>query len=181
MIFATTLSFGGANITGSFVFAGICALLAASKGRSALTWGLLGFFFQCFALVFVLFTDDVNDSSSEKEMSHKHRRRATERMKKESLKLHTLTSEVRGRLDAHDLAIGLDTRAIRKPLERNRIVESAAQDPRWYYEDNGQTAGPIAKRSLIALATTGMVQPSTLVWRDGLTSWIPMGELSELA
>ena len=47
----------------------------------------------------------------------------------------------------------------------------------WYYADAGQQVGPISEAELEALAQSGKIQPSTLVWRDGLADWIPYGQI----
>lgn len=47
----------------------------------------------------------------------------------------------------------------------------------WYYADAGQQVGPISEADLEALAQSGKIQPSTLVWRDGLKDWIPYAQI----
>ena len=182
LFLATTLNFGGTYVSGSILFAGICALLAASKGRSPLAWGLAGFFLQCFGLLFVLCAGDVNNQQGEdQEMGRRHRRRINERLKREASKIESVRSEMRGRLDAHDIASGIDTRAIRRPLSRPTLPIPANDRPRWFYEDDGETAGPVAERALLALVTSGVVRPTTLVWREGMSDWATFRDVKELA
>ena len=47
----------------------------------------------------------------------------------------------------------------------------------WYYADAGQQVGPIGEAELDALAQSGKIQPSTLVWRDGMKDWIPYAQI----
>lgn len=40
---------------GSILAAIVCAIIAATKGRNPLGWGLLGLFFSCITLIVVIF------------------------------------------------------------------------------------------------------------------------------
>jgi uncharacterized RDD family membrane protein YckC len=44
----------------------------------------------------------------------------------------------------------------------------------WYYALNGQQQGPVTEQDLAQLASTGSVQPTTLVWREGMGDWQPL-------
>ena len=46
----------------------------------------------------------------------------------------------------------------------------------YYYEKEGQRAGPVAAHLLVAQG----VKPNTLVWHDGMSSWEPAGTVPEL-
>src|SRR5437879_1322091 len=46
----------------------------------------------------------------------------------------------------------------------------------WYYVDAGQQAGPISEDALATLAGSGKIQPDTLVWREGMASWLPYSQ-----
>ena len=41
-------------LIGGFIAAIICGVIAATKGRSALGWGILGFFFSILTLIIVI-------------------------------------------------------------------------------------------------------------------------------
>ena len=43
----------------------------------------------------------------------------------------------------------------------------------WYYVDNGKQAGPVDDLQLQQLASSGGIQPDTLVWREGMANWQP--------
>ena len=46
----------------------------------------------------------------------------------------------------------------------------------WYYVSQGQPAGPIPEEQLAELLRNGTITATTLVWRNGLTNWIPLSE-----
>jgi hypothetical protein len=43
----------------------------------------------------------------------------------------------------------------------------------WYYAHAGQQSGPISAADLKMLAVIGQLAPEDLVWRDGMSEWIP--------
>jgi uncharacterized RDD family membrane protein YckC len=51
----------------------------------------------------------------------------------------------------------------------------------WFYARNNQQNGPISIEALVSMLQQGQVQPSDLVWRDGMASWQPAGTVAELA
>lgn len=51
-ILEISITIGGVGL--SIALAWICASLAKSKGRNNILWGILGFFFNVFALVIIL-------------------------------------------------------------------------------------------------------------------------------
>lgn len=44
----------------------------------------------------------------------------------------------------------------------------------WNYVENEQAAGPVSSTELVALFRSGRILPETLVWKDGLTDWVPL-------
>ena len=42
----------------------------------------------------------------------------------------------------------------------------------WYYSKNNQRQGPISAEQLKQLATSGQLQPSDLVWKEGMGQWV---------
>ena len=46
----------------------------------------------------------------------------------------------------------------------------------WYYAENNERRGPIEDDAFQALVAAGTIQPDTLVWREGLASWVPYRE-----
>jgi len=51
----------------------------------------------------------------------------------------------------------------------------------WYYVSGGDKIGPVDEPALRHLLDTGVISRHTLVWRDGLPSWTPVGETDLLA
>jgi hypothetical protein len=43
----------------------------------------------------------------------------------------------------------------------------------WYYAKNGQQLGPVSTAVLTEMAAQGQVQPTDLVWREGMPNWAP--------
>src|SRR5437868_1825862 len=50
----------------------------------------------------------------------------------------------------------------------------------WFYETNGKQVGPVDKDTLQILVDKGVVQHQTLVWREGLTEWVPASRIKGL-
>jgi uncharacterized RDD family membrane protein YckC len=50
----------------------------------------------------------------------------------------------------------------------------------WYYLLDGQQLGPVGSRELKVLADKGRLQPTDLIWRDGLTNWVPAARVKGL-
>lgn len=47
----------------------------------------------------------------------------------------------------------------------------------WYYVSSGQERIPVQENRMSALAGTGVLRPTTLIWREGMESWISAGEV----
>ncbi len=43
----------------------------------------------------------------------------------------------------------------------------------WHYSINGNQAGPVSAEEFQNLVASGVIQPSTLVWREGMSDWLP--------
>lgn len=51
----------------------------------------------------------------------------------------------------------------------------------WYYADSGQQIGPYSEHEILALLEHGKITPQTAVWKNGMSDWLPAGEVSEFA
>jgi uncharacterized membrane protein len=51
----------------------------------------------------------------------------------------------------------------------------------WHYMKNGAQTGPATTDELKALITSGAIKADTLVWREGLPSWLAANTQSEFA
>jgi len=47
----------------------------------------------------------------------------------------------------------------------------------WYYAEAGEQRGPVSDEQLRELAGARKVEPSTLVWRAGMETWLPYGSM----
>lgn len=43
----------------------------------------------------------------------------------------------------------------------------------WYFSKNGNQLGPVEENELRAKISSGEISPSNLVWREGMTEWLP--------
>ena len=50
----------------------------------------------------------------------------------------------------------------------------------WFYSKSGQQLGPIPSEQLKQLATSGQLQPSDLVWKDGMGQWVEARKIKGL-
>lgn len=51
----------------------------------------------------------------------------------------------------------------------------------WYYAKNGTQHGPVAEDELRAKLTTGEISQIDMVWREGMTDWLPVAKIPELS
>lgn len=49
----------------------------------------------------------------------------------------------------------------------------------WYYADRGSQRGPLSDEEFDALLKEGRLTRDTLVWKDGMENWTPLGELPQ--
>ena len=50
----------------------------------------------------------------------------------------------------------------------------------WYYSKNGTQLGPVEEADLRSKLTAGEVSANDLVWREGMTDWLPAARVPEL-
>ena len=48
---------------------------------------------------------------------------------------------------------------------------------KWYYADGTAQAGPVTEPEIESLFHAGKINPSTLVWHDGMGSWLAFGQV----
>ena len=51
----------------------------------------------------------------------------------------------------------------------------------WYYGESGRQIGPLDETAIRSAIAEGRVNPQTLVWREGMAVWQPLGQTAELA
>lgn len=180
----------------------LCALTAHSKGRSVIAWFLLGFFFPLLALILILCLSNLREESEIRERSDREQRRLREQLRQEKLKNEAFRRQVGRRLDAHDDALGLETRPagylsassdadefppdpqvdfppedLRSPLR----LPASRPERLWYVVQDGREIGPLKHAKLIHLIQSGDVNAATLVWTKGMGEQRPLAEVPELA
>lgn len=50
----------------------------------------------------------------------------------------------------------------------------------WYYEVSGSQQGPIEASEVHRRLSSGELSGQTLVWREGMANWLPLGQVPEL-
>ena len=50
----------------------------------------------------------------------------------------------------------------------------------WHYTRNGQEQGPVSSDELKELAIHGELEPSDLVWQEGMPQWVAASQVPEL-
>jgi S1-C subfamily serine protease len=58
--------------------------------------------------------------------------------------------------------------------ERPSSQDTQAPPPAWYYQAAGRPVGPVNEQLLLGLIKSGTVSPDTMVWREGLQSWLAL-------
>ena len=58
---------------------------------------------------------------------------------------------------------------------------SGAHEKLWYHAMNGSQAGPVAVSELQQLVASGRATRETLVWKEGMATWVPLGTVPDLA
>ena len=159
------------------VFGLITAMIAKSRGRNPAAWFAIGIVGGCFALLLVLVLPDMNvvrakELADQAEMKRLNELLAQERLKNQAFRGHTLE-----RLDKHDAALGVDTRAgAGDPLIAAPPPPLPADDgipaDGWYVgTPDGVAEGPLSLDVLQRKIESGELRPTTLVWHASLTNW----------
>jgi len=53
-------------------------------------------------------------------------------------------------------------------------------DTQWYYTNQAQRLGPVSPEQLKQLVVSGRLQPSDMVWKEGMTQWAPASRVKGL-
>lgn len=88
------------------------ALVASARGRNFLGWLVIGTIFPIFGLILALVLPDVNDERLRRERADQDARRQREQLSLERTHREGIQQHVERRLDAHDRALGVDTRSV---------------------------------------------------------------------
>jgi hypothetical protein len=167
------------------VFGGIVAVIANSKGRSALGWFFVGFFFPCIGLIVILCLSNEKERLAQLEAQHIQNRRLQEQLKQEQMKTESLRQHTLSRLDRHDDALGIDTRETapqltmqENPSDPFSYAPNIAVEPDpandsevWHYDYGGEQRGPSSINELMKLKKMSAFNEESLVWKDGMENW----------
>lgn len=166
------------------VFGAIVAVIAQSRGRSAVGWFLIGFLAPCIGLILVLVLPDLKREQEQKERLRRENRRLKERVMKDRQVADQRHSDTIKRLGAHDAVLGLDTATEdeRPPELPPATASSIDPDSRWHYaasEDSG-SEGPVPLNALRELWAAGEIDAESLVWSKGMSDWLPIADVPDL-
>lgn len=165
----------------SFLFAIICAFVAHARGRSAIGWFLLGLIFVFLPLIALAVLPDLNEVERKESSERRKRDRLKEQVRQERQRREAFEDHTLARLDAHDRHSGIDTRAVAPPPLPAAPVAQEIEAEIWFYEEAGQSRGPVTESNLRDKLDSGEIPRGTLVWCDGMTDWTPARRVSSLA
>ncbi len=192
------------NLIIGLVFGGIVAAIASSKGRNAVGWFFLGFFFGCIALIIILCLSNVKEDQARWSANEVEQRRLREQLRQEQLKNEALRQHTVARLDIHDQELGIDSREAApslnlpgqparptlltgtgEPITAAPGVEPGTPPPgfppdNWYTNEGGEQQGPYTFALLHSRAKQGTLQEYTLVWAEGMDEWQPAHRIPNL-
>lgn len=49
----------------------------------------------------------------------------------------------------------------------------------WFYGKDNTQHGPVSDLEIRNLIATGRIEPTTIIWRDGMTDWLPLSDVPE--
>src|SRR5438477_6696674 len=50
----------------------------------------------------------------------------------------------------------------------------------WHYSRGNEQHGPVSSAQLKQMATAGQLQPTDLIWKDGMPGWVASGKIKGL-
>lgn len=51
----------------------------------------------------------------------------------------------------------------------------------WFYTSNGNQSGPVSQQELAAKVQSGEVKSTDLIWKEGMTDWLPVDQVLEFS
>jgi hypothetical protein len=205
-----TLSWGqfGADEEGNVVIglvlglicAVICAVVASSKGRSAVGWFFIGLFLGLIGLVLIIVVSNRLQEQETLRQSQEEQRRLREQLLQEKLKSEAFRQHASLRFDAHDKALGMDTR-VTPALAEGALAATDAQltappdapppappaapaasdlnDGKvWYYELSGAAVGPLSATEIREMLGSGKLTRQSLIWSRTQGEWKPAANIA---
>lgn len=177
-----------------FIFGIVCALVANNRGRSAVGWFFIGFFFWCFALIVLYVIPDLKVEEERRRRLLRENQRLRERIRKDRIVADQRHREAARRLDVHDRALELDTsKRITDPAQLESLPpmeKVPSPEPEydfksyegtfWYYVEENEQAGPVEFNELKRLWKKGRIQRNTFVWHESMDDWKAIRHLPDL-
>ena len=169
-----------------------CALIANSRGRSAVGWFFVGFLAGCIGLILVLVLPDLKVEQERQRRLADENRRLRERLRKDRMVSDQRHAEISRRVGAHDVALGVDTSvAAPAALPGSSPVagSDAGVDPgvatdlrgsAWYWAQGLNRQGPSDFEAMRKRWQSGEVTTETLVWRKGMPKWTALRDVPGL-
>lgn len=163
----------GVVIGGHLLFAIICAVIAADRGRSAVAWFFIGLFLSCFGLILVLVVPNLKEQEEREQRVSLENRRLREQLNKDRQVADQRQSQVERRLGAHDEALGLDTSKPPQLHEASAPAQLTNAD-QWFYARDGERQGPVSPETIRHLLAADAIDQDSLVWSQGMQDWEPL-------
>jgi hypothetical protein len=160
------------------IFGTICAVIANSRGRSAVGWFFIGCFFSCLGLIILLVLPDLKVQEEERQRMALENRRLREQIRKDRMVADQRHDDSERRLTAHDRVLNLDTSTEQKEVSPPPIRQALAGSDSeqfavsWYFADGGNSVGPISLDELKKMWKEARLQHDSLVWHEGMREWI---------
>src|SRR2546421_3789867 len=174
---------------------GACALIAHGKGRSPIAWFFIGLVLGVIGVVMSLVSSNRRQIDYTRIQQDQENRRLREQLRQERVKHETLREYTMRRLDAHDQVLGVDTRSLQALTTDNpqnllptaELANPASPTPApepphsdaWYFEQNGETRGPVPPEVIHAMLAENRLSGTTLLWSDHLPDWRPAALIPE--
>lgn len=171
----------------------ITAAIAHAKGRNAVGYFFVGFFFSCFGLVLILCLSNLNEEKARIQAQEIQNRRLKEQLRQEQMKLEVLRQHATARLDRHDEALGMNSRSLGgdsagaeaiappPPPNPNQLTAAGNDLAEWHYVLAGKARGPVRRSDLLQELSRGYITKQTLVWNPNMKGWLELGKVPELS
>lgn len=100
------------NLIICLICGGIAAAIASGKGRSVVGWFFGGFFLGLIGIIIVACLANLNEQRNYRRQVEQSNHRLREQLRQERMKGEAFRQHSMSRLDAHDQALGVDTRTL---------------------------------------------------------------------
>lgn len=164
-----------------FVFGTVCAVIAPGRGRSGVGWFFIGAFFNCLGLIVLLLIPNLKEEAAKQTRRDAETRRLREQLKKERHVADQRHDAHNQRLGSHDRALGVDTSPRPAALPGSASPPPPpADEAEWFFAVGGKQEGPVSGSELRRLWLDEDIPDATMVWRDGMADWVPIGQVGDV-